>query len=89
MDSSTPCGDGTGMDCREIVTQLYTFLDGQLTDDRRAVIEQHLDDCSHCDDMVDFEAELRKVIAQKCREQVPDELRARVADALRRADAGS
>src|SRR5438309_12010 len=33
----------------------------------------------------DFEGELRIVISQKCREQVPDHLRHRVAEALRQA----
>ena len=70
-------------DCVEAVHLLYHYLDGELTTERRLLISQHLDDCPPCGEAFDFEAELRIVISQKCREQVPDHLRARVADALR------
>jgi mycothiol system anti-sigma-R factor len=72
-------------DCVEAVHLLYHYLDGELTTERRVLIKQHLDDCPPCGQAFDFEAELRVVISQKCREQVPDGLRQRVADALRQA----
>ena len=70
-------------ECSEAVEVLYHFLDGQLTEERRILIRRHLDDCPPCLDAFDFEAELRVVIAHKCRERVPDELRWRVAKAIR------
>ena len=72
-------------ECRDAAHSLYHYLDGELTFERRELIRQHLDDCPPCGDAFDFEAELRIVISQKCREQVPEHLRLRVADALRRA----
>jgi mycothiol system anti-sigma-R factor len=69
-------------ECREALTELYQFLDGELTDDRRSLIREHLDDCPPCDDAYDFEAELRAVIARKCREEVPESLRRRIAEAI-------
>ena len=71
------------MDCSESIQELYTFLDGELTIERRRHIELHLDGCQDCYEAFDFEAELRIVISTRCREEVPDQLRARVADALR------
>lgn len=68
--------------CYEAVEVLYHFLDGELTEERRATIAHHLDDCPPCLDAFDFESELRIVIAHRCREQVPDALRVRVAAAL-------
>lgn len=62
---------------------LYHYLDGELTADRRGLIQRHLDDCPPCLHAFDFEVELRVTIAQKCRERVPDQLRQRVLDALR------
>lgn len=70
-------------ECSEAVEVLYHFLDGQLTEERRILIKRHLDDCPPCLDAFDFEAELRIVIAHKCRERVPEELRWRVAKAIR------
>jgi len=69
-------------DCGETIERLYHFLDGELTDDRRAAIQQHLDDCAPCLDAFDFEVDLRMVIANKCKDHVPESLRARVYAAL-------
>ena len=69
-------------DCDDSLEQLYTFLDGELTEERRAVIHHHLEECSPCLETFDFEAELRVVIARRCHEEVPDSLRRRVAESL-------
>jgi len=69
-------------DCNDSLAELYTFLDGELTDDKRVEIRQHLDDCSPCLERFDFQAELKAVISQKCREEVPQELRDRIARSL-------
>jgi mycothiol system anti-sigma-R factor len=65
-------------ECNEALHELYTFLDGALTEDRREQIRVHLDDCTPCLEHFDFEAELRMVISKKCREEVPQDLRARI-----------
>jgi mycothiol system anti-sigma-R factor len=69
-------------ECEEALEALYHFLDGELTEARRIVIRHHLEDCSPCLEAFDFEAELRLVIRQRCRDQVPDALRRKVADRL-------
>jgi len=69
-------------DCVEAAHLLYHYLDGELTTERRVLIRQHLDDCPPCGQAFEFEADLRVVIAQKCREQVPPELVERVRKAL-------
>jgi len=68
--------------CDEALKELYTFLDGELTDQRRIQIAHHLDDCSPCLEVYDFEAELRMVIARKCRDSVPESLRIRIHEVL-------
>ena len=75
-------GDSDPIDCREVVQELYTFLDGELTDGRRVQIERHFTGCTDCHEVVEFHAELRMAIAQKCREQVPDGLRDRIIRSL-------
>ena len=78
-------GGQTEADCQEAIHTLYHFLDGELTDDRRVEIERHLKECSPCLEAFDFEAELKIVIARKCRDQVPANLRDRVHEALLKA----
>jgi len=75
-------------DCQEAIHTLYHFLDGELTEDRRLEIQRHLEECSPCLEAFDFEAELKVMIARKCRDQVPSQLRARVALALFEASGG-
>ena len=72
----------TDGNCDDALHELYGFLDGELTVERRAKIQRHLDDCPPCYEAFDFEAELRIVIARKCTEQVPDSLKQRIADVL-------
>jgi mycothiol system anti-sigma-R factor len=73
----------TDADCQAALNELYTFLDGELTDARRSLIAHHLDDCNPCLEIYDFEAELRMVIQKRCQEEVPETLRLRVEAQLR------
>jgi mycothiol system anti-sigma-R factor len=73
--------------CRDALHELYGYLDGELTDERRAAIHRHLDGCQPCAEPYDFEAELREVLRRKCREQVPERLVAKVREALAREGA--
>lgn len=80
-----PCA-ATASGCKEAVEQLYEFLDGELTDERRTSIGLHIDGCGHCLDAYEFHAELKTVISQKCRTELPDGLKDRVFNALRALD---
>lgn len=68
--------------CEEALHTLYHYLDGELTEDRRLAIRRHLDQCEPCLHTFGFEAELKRVIARSCRDQVPDHLRSKIAAAL-------
>lgn len=65
-------------ECNDALHELYTFLDGALTVERRELIRAHLDDCNPCLEHYDFEAELRVVISTKCKEEVPQHLKDRI-----------
>ena len=41
-------------ECRDALHELYSYLDGELTDDRREVIHRHLDECQPCAEPYDF-----------------------------------
>ena len=61
----------TATDCRQRILRVLTH------------IQSHLDDCLPCLEAYDFEAELRMVIAKKCKDEVPETLRIRIAEVLR------
>ena len=73
---------GPAVDCVEAVHELYSYLDGELTDTRREEIRVHLDWCGPCGGAAQFESELRRVIANRCKDRVPQSLIDRVASAI-------
>jgi mycothiol system anti-sigma-R factor len=81
--------DGHGHDhsatpCEDALRELYVYLDGELTDEKRSIITGHLDDCNPCLEAYDFEAELRIVISKRCHDDVPEALKQRIAHELER-----
>jgi mycothiol system anti-sigma-R factor len=78
--------DHSSTPCEEALQELYVYLDGELTEEKRGVIRGHLDDCNPCFEAFDFEAELRIVISTRCRDEVPESLRDRIAQQLQSTD---
>jgi mycothiol system anti-sigma-R factor len=70
------------MDCEHAHLRVYEYLDGELTVWKRRAIARHLDDCPPCAEGFTFEIDLRRVIVSKCSEDVPAELKTRIAAAL-------
>ncbi len=70
------------MDCEHAHLRVYEYLDGELTVWKRWAITRHLDDCPPCAEGFGFEVELRQVIVSKCVEDVPADLKNRIAIAL-------
>jgi mycothiol system anti-sigma-R factor len=69
--------------CSDVVRDLYLFLDGEITEERRMTIAAHLEECSPCFEAFDFEAELRIVVAARSRAELPEEVRQRILASLR------
>lgn len=69
--------------CRKILGELQTFLDGECPDDFERLVVEHLHDCAPCLERAEFERELRLIVARKCREPAPDGLFERVVADLR------
>lgn len=80
-----PCS-ANDVDCKAAVEELYQYLDGELTSEKRTSITAHLDACAPCLDAFEFHHELKVVVSQKCRTALPPGLRDRVFDALRALD---
>ena len=71
------------VDCEQALAEIYTYLDGELTDEKRSLIAGHLEGCNPCIEVYDFEAELRVVISTRARnETVPESLRLRISEKL-------
>ncbi len=79
-------GAGSHAGCPDALAALYEYLDGELTEERRVRIQSHLDDCNPCFEAYDFEAELRLVVRERCRDEVPHDLQARIGRLLAETD---
>ena len=70
-------------DCEKVMAEVDSFLDQELTDAVRVSISAHLESCSPCFEVFDFEAELRMVISTKTHTvEFPDTLRIRIEEKL-------
>jgi mycothiol system anti-sigma-R factor len=73
------CGDPHQIDCHQILNEVYLYLDLECSDDRRAIIRAHLDECSPCLREYGIENEVKALVARCCgAERAPAELRARL-----------
>jgi mycothiol system anti-sigma-R factor len=75
--------------CDVALAELYEYLDGELTVEARQRIETHLRECSPCLEAFDFEAEVRRLVADRCRDQCPDALRQRIQAAIETGETGA
>jgi anti-sigma factor (TIGR02949 family) len=62
--------------CEEL---LQPFLDRVLNDEERAEAQQHLDGCGYCRKRYVFEERLRKFVRQAVVEEMPPDLKAKLA----------
>ena len=76
------CGNPHGTDCREVLDEVYFYLDGELTDEQRHRVRTHLDECGPCLRQYGVEQEVKVLIARCCAEPAPEGLRARVLERL-------
>jgi anti-sigma factor (TIGR02949 family) len=70
-------------DCERILHELADFLHGEVTPEKRRALQEHLEECPPCLETADFQAQLRQLVAKRCGEEVPDELKAKVVAMLR------
>ena len=53
-------------DCALVIAEVWTLLDGEVTDDKRDRLQQHLDQCPACLRHYGVEERIKKLIATKC-----------------------
>lgn len=70
-------------DCSATLQELQLFLDGELPDGARSHVLAHIEACLECYQAFDFQAELKQIIATKCRnDPMPGDLMGRIRQCL-------
>lgn len=73
------CGNPHETDCRDVLEEVYLYLDLECSNGRRERIRQHLDECSPCLREYGIEQEVKELVARCCgAETAPSELRERL-----------
>jgi len=73
------CGEPHQTDCRDVLAEVYLYLDLECDDGRRKLIRDHLDECSGCLREYGIEQEVKALVARCCgAELAPDGLRERL-----------
>jgi anti-sigma factor (TIGR02949 family) len=77
----------TPMDCKQVFERLDDYLDRRLSPREVALVEEHLRACEHCALDYRFEREVIDTLRDRIRRiTVPDSLRRKVLDSLRKAE---
>ena len=80
------CGNHHDTDCGEVLAEVLLFLDNECDERRRALLAQHLDECSPCLAQYGLDEKLKKLLAAKCGgEHAPAGLKDRLREKLRGA----
>jgi len=72
------------VNCKKAINQITGYLDGNLDEELKKVLEEHLDKCHHCHAVFDT---TKKTIELYCDGKIfplPDDVRTRLHEALRR-----
>ena len=66
-------------ECKDVLDEVYLYLDLECSDERRRLIKHHLDECSPCLREYGIEHEVKALVARCCgAEKAPEELRERL-----------
>lgn len=68
------------MECNESLSEMYSYIDGELHIWRRVRVRAHLQRCPYCQHVHDFEVEMKESVRRACGCQPPPDL----ADKIRR-----
>jgi mycothiol system anti-sigma-R factor len=73
------CGNHHDTACREVLEQIYQYLDGELDDVMVVKITQHLQECGPCLEHREREALVMALVRRSCHcEVAPEELKMRI-----------
>lgn len=70
------------VDCDQLFENLDLLMDRELPQEELDRLQGHLAQCLPCAGRRDFEAQLRAVVRERCADQAPPELVARIREKL-------
>ncbi len=66
-----------GDHCEQTMRRLSTYIDRELNEAEVRKVKAHLDDCPPCEQVFDFQAEMKRLVRKECcTDDAPSRLRA-------------
>ena len=72
------------IDCEQVVRLLLTYLDGEVTENERGDVDQHLALCRSCFSRAEFEKRLRLQLVELRQGDVPPEFEHHIKNLMSR-----
>jgi mycothiol system anti-sigma-R factor len=73
------CGNPHDVPCSEVIEKVYFYLDGEIDDETRAQVREHLDECAPCLRQFGLEQDVKALVARCCGgDAAPDGLKERL-----------
>ena len=70
-------------ECEQALRDIERFLDGEMTEPERALIDVHLTGCTPCMERADLKRHVKELVASRCGcDEVPERLRAKIVALL-------
>lgn len=68
--------------CDQVISRLWEYIDGELTEESADKVRAHLDICSRCFPQYDFQRAFKEFTRRSAQKPMPPELRRRVFEAI-------
>ena len=68
--------------CTDVLTRLWEYIDGELTPERTALIQEHLQRCQACYPRYDFQKAFVEFVGRQCHQPAPPGLRRKIFQML-------
>ena len=66
------------LDCKEVLSMLYAYLDREVDAPTETEITEHLHDCRECFSRAEFEKRLKQRVSEAGSVETPEEVRRRL-----------
>lgn len=67
-----------GPQCEETLREIERYLDGEVDEAIHGRVQEHIADCGPCMERADFRRHLKELVQEKCTEDVPADVQARI-----------
>ncbi len=74
--------------CDHVISKLWEYIDGELTEEQAAKVRAHLEICNRCFPQYNFQRAYKEFVRRSAQQPIPSGLRRRVFEAILEEESG-